>query len=441
MYCTSCGREFKKEVSFCSSCGTDLRDDIEGKEEISLGAKGLDTNENKTEEKNEIAGVPKTKEVAGTPKLEMSKASSTTIIDHTISPADSGSAPQVIPNNMGETDKVTSSIVEEATEEEIKNSSGNDKKQIKKIAIVTIGGIIAIAIIVGIFLANSSSVKFAEITKDVVYEYGTVFITFEDGKESGTLISLDDIEAKSFIGDGEYWQEKGLEWSEKELKEIDEIRSEVEFAETPLEAYLLNVEDRAVSEEPVPVGEYLLNLKYGEEIVPVNIIIEDTTAPKIENRVGSIDVEEGKKVTDWTPYFFIIDESDVDTTYNDDEIDFAKPGKYTLKIEAVDKYGNTSTGEMTVNVEEKEEEPETPSTTNSNSNNSSAGSSVGATCSANSGATHFNSEAAAYNAGKAFADQSAATYGGQYNIQTKSCSHGKWIVQWWVSNSDVGGYL
>lgn len=107
----------------------------------------------------------------------------------------------------------------------------------------------------------------------------------------------------------------------------------------------------SVGSEFLKVGTYTVTLESGDKKVDVTFKVQDTQAPVFNNYISSIRVARGTSKIDYSRYFVAYDTSDeVTIKYDDSLIDLNKLGNYTLKVWAVDKYGNKSE-KKDVNVE------------------------------------------------------------------------------------------
>lgn len=103
------------------------------------------------------------------------------------------------------------------------------------------------------------------------------------------------------------------------------------------------------------VGEYTVELVYGDEKAEVKVSVKDTTKPQFLNFKDKVDTYKDVKV-DFTKMTFDLDDLSGETTssVDDSKVDYKKVGTYKAIVTAKDKYENTETKELTVNVKNPE---------------------------------------------------------------------------------------
>ena len=102
------------------------------------------------------------------------------------------------------------------------------------------------------------------------------------------------------------------------------------------------------------MGDYKITITFKNETLVKKVKVIDTTAPVVNTDYASIDIVKG---TDLSKYDFnalglfnTSDLSPVELSYDYSAIDSNKEGTYTLKVNAKDSSGNTTTKELPVNI-------------------------------------------------------------------------------------------
>lgn len=119
---------------------------------------------------------------------------------------------------------------------------------------------------------------------------------------------------------------------------------------------LSNVE--LVENESYPkVGKYNVSLNYKEAFMDkskdINIVISDMTKPKFIEYPEDIKIMANDEDHNFSTYFVVEDLSEFELKIDTTAINFAKAGQYDAKAIAIDIYGNQSTHEFHVLIEEK----------------------------------------------------------------------------------------
>lgn len=104
----------------------------------------------------------------------------------------------------------------------------------------------------------------------------------------------------------------------------------------------------------IDIGKYECTIKYNNQEITVNIIIQDTKAPRFTKSEELITVEKNKEI-DLKTYFLAEDLSSVKLDI-EGNYDISKIGEYSLKVIAVDDSNNKTEKEFTLNVVEPEKE-------------------------------------------------------------------------------------
>lgn len=114
----------------------------------------------------------------------------------------------------------------------------------------------------------------------------------------------------------------------------------------------LNAENEEGKDYPA-IGNYTLQISYGDENFNINIHVVDTVIPEF-NECETIKTFTFEKL-EYASYVLATDLSEIEITFNDDNILFDKVGEYKLIAKAVDTSGNTNTKEIIVIVKSDEE--------------------------------------------------------------------------------------
>lgn len=163
------------------------------------------------------------------------------------------------------------------------------------------------------------------------------------------------------------------------IKDYDKIKEDYEFS-VVLKQEEEEIKAESINEDQLlAVGDYTLEIKYGENVEPLQlpVKVEDTTAPEFKDFKDKVSVEYGYK-KDLAKLFQAEDLSDVNVRI-DGEVNVEKAGDYPVKVIAEDVNGNKTEKECTITVKEKPK---------AQSNNNAAG---GSTASKPSSGTSGNS--------------------------------------------------
>lgn len=162
---------------------------------------------------------------------------------------------------------------------------------------------------------------------------------------------------------------KGIvfEYGEVPSLELDEyLLTEQELLEGT-KVTLHEMKEELLVEEPIElqnnldVGDYYLVITDGNEKIQLLVSVRDTVVPEFVDFKDNLKYEEGKEV-DLAKLFKAKDLSNTEVKV-EGEVDFNKPGKYTIKVVATDESGNITEKECVVEITEKPKEVEKKPTT------------------------------------------------------------------------------
>lgn len=100
----------------------------------------------------------------------------------------------------------------------------------------------------------------------------------------------------------------------------------------------------------LPVGEYSIDYKLGNQVQTMKIKVQDTTAPQL-NLINKVEIFENQKF-EYTDYVSIEEKSDYDMKIQDENVDYTLPGEYQVQLYVKDKYNNESYLDIPVLVKE-----------------------------------------------------------------------------------------
>lgn len=146
---------------------------------------------------------------------------------------------------------------------------------------------------------------------------------------------------------------------------------------TQLEVYKVINDEGLTEEKPLEdtsqldCGNYVIVLTESETILKVPFEIKDTIAPKFIDFKEQLETQEGSKFT-LDGKFKATDLSKVKITF-EGKVELTKPGKYPVKVIAIDEAGNKTEKECVVTVTQKPEESKKPSDNNTPSKQPSTG--------------------------------------------------------------------
>ncbi|TDW19951.1 hypothetical protein EDD63_11653 [Breznakia blatticola] len=153
----------------------------------------------------------------------------------------------------------------------------------------------------------------------------------------------------------------------------------------------------------VPVGDYKVDLKYGDELLTQKVQVKDTTSPVFKDPKAKVEVDrefDGDLATN----FSAEDLSEVKITIDSKDVDLNKAGSYKAKAIATDKYKNKTEQAFEVVVGEKskaekeaeeKEKAEAENKQTETSNNGSQGSTTGNASNGTAGTTGGNNNGTA----------------------------------------------
>ena len=133
------------------------------------------------------------------------------------------------------------------------------------------------------------------------------------------------------------------------LDGLDNKDIETVLEESKIEINKLNV-------DKPEIGQYEVLIEYDGKQVKSQLVVEDTTAP-VFKKTNDIVVEYGDKKFDFSKKIVAEDLQEIKYTYDKRKIDFNKPGKYKLKVTAIDLSGNDTAEEFDVVIKEKKVTP------------------------------------------------------------------------------------
>ncbi len=97
------------------------------------------------------------------------------------------------------------------------------------------------------------------------------------------------------------------------------------------------------------VGEYTIGFAYKKQNAEVTVSVVDTTKPKFVDFEDTVDTYQNAKV-DFNTLYNVEDLSEVEVVVDESNIDYSVSGSYVATVTATDKYNNSRTKEVTVNV-------------------------------------------------------------------------------------------
>ncbi|MDH6367383.1 MULTISPECIES: hypothetical protein [unclassified Breznakia] len=145
----------------------------------------------------------------------------------------------------------------------------------------------------------------------------------------------------------------------------------------------------------VPVGDYKVDLKYGDELLTQKVQVKDTTSPVFKEPKAKVEVDRDYD-GDLATNFKAEDLSEVKITVDTKEVDLKKAGTYKAKAIATDKYKNKTEQAFEVEVGEKtkaekeaeeKEKAEAENKETEVSNNETQGSNAGTVSNGSTGTT------------------------------------------------------
>lgn len=102
------------------------------------------------------------------------------------------------------------------------------------------------------------------------------------------------------------------------------------------------------SEYPA-VGEYVVKVKYKNQVKEVIVTVEDTTKPVFQDFNKEINIYTGEQV-DWNTLFVADDLSEVTISVEDSNIDYSKAGTYQIEVVATDSSNNSVSETANLNI-------------------------------------------------------------------------------------------
>ncbi len=103
--------------------------------------------------------------------------------------------------------------------------------------------------------------------------------------------------------------------------------------------------------EHIVLGEFPVEIMYGDQQVTSKLVVKDTTAPAFEN-VEDITIRFNDVNYDFSQHIHVTDKQKVTYTIDTSKIDFDKPGEYTMTVTASDLSGNEARQPYHVTVSE-----------------------------------------------------------------------------------------
>ena len=103
------------------------------------------------------------------------------------------------------------------------------------------------------------------------------------------------------------------------------------------------------SSEYPAVGEYVVKVKYKNQVREVIVTVTDTTKPVFKNFNKEINIYTGEQV-DWNTLFVADDLSEVTISVDDSNIDYSKAGTYQIKVVATDSSNNSVSETANLNI-------------------------------------------------------------------------------------------
>jgi len=103
------------------------------------------------------------------------------------------------------------------------------------------------------------------------------------------------------------------------------------------------------SSEYPSVGEYVVKVKYKNQVKEVIVTVEDTTKPVFKDFNKDINIYTGEQV-DWNTLFVADDLSDVTISVDDSNIDYSKAGTYQIEVVATDSSNNSVSETANLNI-------------------------------------------------------------------------------------------
>lgn len=103
------------------------------------------------------------------------------------------------------------------------------------------------------------------------------------------------------------------------------------------------------SSEYPSVGEYVVKVKYKNQVREVIVTVEDTTKPVFKDFNKDITIYTGEQV-DWNTLFVADDLSEVTISVDDSNIDYSKAGTYQIKVTATDSSNNSVSETANLNI-------------------------------------------------------------------------------------------
>ena len=103
------------------------------------------------------------------------------------------------------------------------------------------------------------------------------------------------------------------------------------------------------SSEYPSVGDYVVKVKYKNQVREVIVTVEDTTKPVFKDFNKDITIYTGEQV-DWNTLFVADDLSDVTISVDDSNIDYSKAGTYQIEVVATDSSNNSVSETANLNI-------------------------------------------------------------------------------------------